>query len=158
MSRALAEIATDEAFTLLHFMVQDLQCCLRVDDVDRIMTLLDMRPVPGGPDYLIGLINLHGESVAGIDLSLRMGYPRTEDYSIDTPMVLCCCDGRQMGMVVSEILAIQRCKPTAMQMRPEFEQGDQLYEAVVNTDRGLSLLLDLKRVCDVQLGAIDGLS
>ena len=149
-----ADATANAQLTLLHFMVQDLQCCLHVQDVERIMSLLDMRPVPGSPDYLIGLINLHGTSIYGIDLGMSLGYPRTEAYNIDTPIILCANNDKRIGLAVSEILDIQECDPQAMQMRPEFKQGAQPYHAVVNTQRGLSLLLDIERLIDVQLSIV----
>ncbi len=150
-----SETSSNEQLILLHFMVQDLQCCLYVQDVERIIPLLDMQPVPGGPDYLIGLINFHGESIAGIDLGLRMGHANTQPYTIDTPVIFCSQEGGHIAFVVSEILEIQQCGSDAMQMHPEFKQGKQPYHAVVNTQGGLSLLLDIQGISEVPLGRVD---
>jgi chemotaxis signal transduction protein len=143
---------------VMHFAVQDLQCCLHIEDVERVIPLLEVRPIPSGPDYLLGLMNYHGSGIAVIDAGFRIGQPHAQAYSLDTPIILCSRDNIRIGLVVTDILDLQECQPQAFQMRPEFKQGAQPYEAVVSTSRGLSLLLDLERIADVQLGGIDIMS
>jgi len=155
-SRAsLTDRYIDTKMTLLHFMVHDLQCCLPITAVDRMMSLLEIQAIPGGPDYLLGMMNLHGTSVSVIDLGLRIGHPQVMPYSIETPIILCCHNNQYIGLVVTEILEIKECDAQALQVRPEFKQGAQPYEAVINTGQGLSLLLDLERIGGVQLGGAD---
>jgi purine-binding chemotaxis protein CheW len=141
--------------TLLHFMVQDLKCCLHVGDVERMMSLLDMQIIPGGADYLVGMMNLHGQSIPVIDLGLRIGHPQVKGYTLETPIILCCNQGKRIGLVVSEILEVQECDIQAVQVRPEFEQDTQPYAAVISCDHGLSLYLNLERIGGVQPGNTD---
>ncbi|NNG13725.1 MAG: chemotaxis protein CheW [Gammaproteobacteria bacterium] len=146
---------SQSSMTLLHFMVQDLQCCLHIKDVERMMSLLDMQVIPGSAEYLLGMMNLHGNSIPVIDLGLRIGHPQIAPYTLETPIILCCHNGGHIGLVVTEILEVQECDIQTLQVRPEFEQGAQPYEAVINTGHGLSLLLDLDRIGGVQLGSSD---
>jgi purine-binding chemotaxis protein CheW len=152
---SIANRPDDAGITLLHFMVQDLQCCLHVGDVERMMSLLDMQIIPGGAEYLVGMMNLRGDSIPVIDLGLRIGHPQVEAYTLETPIILCRHQGKRIGLVVSEILEVQKCDVQALQARPEFEQGAQPYAAVINSDHRLSLLLDLDRIGGVQLGKPD---
>ena len=149
------DTSADSKVTLLHFMVQDLQCCLRIKEVERMMSLLDIQVIPGGPEYLLGMMNLHGMSVPVIDLGLRIGHPQVTPYDLETPIILCMHNGQYIGLVVTEILEVIESGMHALQDRPEFEQGAQPYEAVVNTGHGLSLLLDLERIGAEQFGNSD---
>ncbi len=151
----LGDARLHERLTLLHFRVQDLLCCLYVEDVECIVSLLDIQPVPGGPDYLLGLINRQGTSIAAIDLSLSMGYGNAQPYSLDTPVIFCWRAERRIALVVSEVLDVQQYSPEALQMRSQLEQGGQPYQAVIHTPQGLSLLLDIQRISDVTLGDDD---
>jgi len=158
-----SEASMDEQHILLHFMVQELQCCMYIQDVARIIPLLEMQPVPGAPNYLIGLINLHGMSIMGIDLGLRIGKSHAEAYTVDTPIILCACEEEHVGLVVSEIIGIQHCTFDDMQMRPEFNERELPFEAVVNTKQGFSLLLNIQKVsdfrfCDVDIDTITSVS
>jgi len=144
-----------EHFNLLHFMVQDLYCCLHVQYVEQVIPLLEVKSVPGGLDYMIGLMNLHGSSVPLIDLGQCMGYPQTETYTLETPIILIHHDNRRTGLVVSEILEVRQCSQHDLQMSPEFTRGDLPYKGVVNFGSNLSLLLDIDRITNIQLGDTD---
>ena len=48
---------------VLHFMVKDIQYCLNIVHIDRVMFLMALQTVPGGPADLAGLMNLRGKSI-----------------------------------------------------------------------------------------------
>lgn len=155
LQASITDRDTAASMTLLHFMVHDLQCCLHVQDVSRMMSLMDVQAIPGDSSYLLGMMNLHGDSVPVIDLGLRIGHQQVSPYTIDTPIILCSYKGQNIGMVVTEILEIVDCDSQALQVRPEYKESAQPYQAIVNTGDGLSLLLDIERVGGEQLGGSD---
>ena len=47
--------------------------------VQEVLKLTEIAPVPGVPDYILGIINLRGDVVTVIDARRRMGLPFTPE-------------------------------------------------------------------------------
>ena len=58
---------------VLRIRVQEMACAIDLTLVERVFQLVAMQHVLGGPAYLVGLMNYHGESVAVVDLGLWFG-------------------------------------------------------------------------------------
>ncbi len=138
---------------ILQFMVQDIHCCVRLDHVERVLPLMALQSVPAGPDYLVGLLNLHGTSVPVVDASIRIGQEVSEGYDVNTPVLLCSNDERRIGLVVSEVVGVEFVSMGDLQMRSDFEGVKAPLLAVIETEKQLSLLLDLPAIMDIDLSA-----
>jgi chemotaxis-related protein WspB len=83
--------------------------------VIRVLPLLECKSLPHAPEYVAGLMNLHGDSIPVLDLSLLAGHgPSAERY--DTRIVLAdyrARDGRKhvLGLIVEHARRITRIDP-----------------------------------------------
>lgn len=132
---------------MLCVRVTNLVCCLDLEQVERVLSLVLLQPVPQGPDSLAGLMNLHGRTVPVIDLGARLVLSDTPAYTADTPLIICKHEKQEAGLIVSEILGIEPVLHE--QLTEEFDQSRTLFLASVNTRHGLALLLDVKQALEV---------
>jgi len=145
-----------DLYRVLHFVTADSQFCLPLEHVIKVVPIVLFQYIPEAPAYLRGLITLGGKSVPVIDLAVRMGENNPHHYTIDTPVVLCTDGRKQVGLIVDEVIGVETADEKDLQMRPLFKkEHEPALKAVINTTRGLSLLLDVGNVLDIDLSAAD---
>lgn len=135
----------------LHFVAQDIRFCMDIQYVLRVISLVALQPVPQAPNYMQGVMNLGGEGVPVIDLALRLGLQNTQPYTLNTPIVLCTDGTRRAGIIVEKVLGIADVRETELQMNGFFREQTFAFSGVINVDDELSMLLDLRRLLDVDL-------
>lgn len=132
---------------MLCIRVADMVFCLELEQVERVLSLVLLQPVPQGPDCLAGLMDLHGRNIPVIDLGARLELADIPAYTADTPLIICKHELQEAGLIVSEVLGIEPIRRE--QMTEEFDQSRTLFLASVNTRHGLALLLDLEQALEV---------
>jgi len=144
----------DDIRQVLHIVANDHQFCVRLERVERILSLVALKPVPLSPPFIVGLMTLTGKSVVVIDLAERLGLKDDRPYTIDTPILLCANgNDRLMGLIISEIISIDAVDTNELQLAPTFEEPSSPFEGVINTSRGPSLLLNVDKVMPVNVMA-----
>jgi purine-binding chemotaxis protein CheW len=141
----------DVKFWLLHFLTQNVRVCIELQYVEKVLQLMMLEPVPGGPDELAGLLNLAGKSIPVIDLALYLGLSRDKLYLLNTPILICSLDSHQIGIIVDDVLGLENVLNNDFQMRGEFDATNSPFSAVVTIENELSLLINVHCLMDVSL-------
>ncbi len=128
-----------------------LLAAIDLGSVQRVIPLTAVQPLPQGPDYLLGLLDLHGTGVPVMDLGLRLGLDEVPSYDLDTPIVICRSAGLFGGLVVKEVLGTTPLQPEEAQLEQTFANGSPLFQAATSTDHGLALVVDLQRLLKLDL-------
>ncbi len=129
---------------LLHFMVRETQCCLRLEDVERVLPLMALEKLPAGQEDLVGLLNWHGRTVPVADLGILLGLAGARPYDLGTPVLLCGDDDQTVGFVVADVIGVEPIEEKELQLGPALAVSSLPLVAVVQTSRGVSALLDLR--------------
>lgn len=135
--------------------VANMVFCIDLEHVERVLSLVLLQPVPQGPDYLAGLMNLRGRNIPVIDLGVRIGLTDVPAYTADTPLIICKHEGHETGLIVSEVLGIEPVRQEAVQMTDELGQSQTHFWASLNTRHGLALLLETKQTLEVDWTGLD---
>ncbi len=130
---------------------ESLLAAIDLDSVERVIPLTAVQPLPQGPGYLLGLLDLHGTGVPVMDLGLRLGLDEAFDYHLDTPIVICRSADLLGGLVVKEVLGTAPLQSDDVQLEQTFAHGSPLFQAATSTDRGLALVVDLQRLLELDL-------
>ncbi|HEB77994.1 MAG TPA: chemotaxis protein CheW, partial [Methylothermaceae bacterium] len=70
-----AERLNDELIQWVTFQLGDETYGINVMQVQEVLRVSEIAPVPGAPDYVIGIINLRGNVVTVVDTRSRFGLP-----------------------------------------------------------------------------------
>jgi len=81
------------------FEVNDQTFGINVLYLDEIVPLLEIKPIPKGPEFLKGLVNLRGDIVPIIDLIVQFGYER-ESYTMESRIIITPLRGKKVGYIV----------------------------------------------------------
>lgn len=74
--------------------------------VSEIVWLPDLTPLAQAPFYVAGVVNLRGQIVPVIDLSLRLGQGRHQ-YQVSDSIIVLKDDGHLVGIIVSDVRRVQ---------------------------------------------------
>ncbi len=64
---------------LLEFRLRGERYGVDLADVDEVLNIAALKPLPGAPDFVAGVLNLRGDLLPVVDLARRLGFER------DTP-------------------------------------------------------------------------
>lgn len=145
---------SDTQQRLLDIVVAGHRFCLRLADVERLLPLMQVQSVPGGPDYLVGLMNLGGEAVPLLDLARRLDLAGTADYALDTPVVLAAVGNLRAGLVVSDVHGVRSVPRSALRGGALFRDGLPPVLSLVTGGEGSALLLNTLRIVDIDLSEL----
>ena len=70
--------------------------------IDEVLPMMKVEKVPRGPEFLEGLINLRGESVAVVDLRHYFGHKR-EGFFYQTRILITRVEDRKLGFIVDSV-------------------------------------------------------
>jgi len=147
----MSESSTKTKLQVLQFLSQNLRICVDIKYVDKVLPLVFLEAVPGGPLYLAGLMNLAGKSVPVIDLAMCFGLERKSPYSLDAPILLCSDNLHQAGIIVEKILGLSDIEENSIQMRSEFNKPESPFIASITSKNKLSLLVNMPFILSVCL-------
>jgi purine-binding chemotaxis protein CheW len=136
---------------MLHFLVQNVHLCFEIHYITKILPLVELKPVPGSPAFIAGLINISGKSILVIDLAIRLGLKRSEKYTLSTPIVICNDDSREIGIIVDEVLGLTVADSNTLQMKNNFSDPESLFIGVITLDSKLALVLNMHKILSVDL-------
>lgn len=129
--------------------------CLRLEEVDRLIPLVELQGVPQGPDYLIGLMNLQGEAVPVIDLGMRLGLGPAEPYSLETSILLVSVAGVKAGLIVDDVLGVTSVAREDIRGDALFRDGAPPVLGTVTQACGVALLMDTARIISLDLSGVE---
>lgn len=136
---------------LIHFWVNQVRMCAYLHNIQKVLPLVALENVPGGPTYLAGLMNIKGEIVPVIDLALRAGMNRKDIFSLNMPILLCANANKSVAMIVDEIIGLTDFDETKLQMNKEFNKPDSPFLAAITQDFDSSLLINIDYLLAVDL-------
>jgi len=136
---------------VLHLLICHVRICIALEHINKVLPLASLEPVPGGPEYLVGLLNLAGKSIPIIDLATYLGLPRDDNYTVDTPILICNYDDQKFGMIIDHVKGISTVEDETLQMCDEFKKDNSPFLAVVTIDSELSLLINIPKILSINL-------
>jgi len=131
---------------IVHFLVKDVRMCAYLKNVKKVLPLVALESIPGGPSYLAGLMNLQGIMIPVIDLAIRLGMKRLKKFSLDMPVLLLekhNIDTKQIAVIIDDIIGLTDFDNTKLQLNHDFGQADSPFLGAVTDHLESSLLINI---------------
>jgi len=129
------------------FSLADETYAIDVLQVQEVLKLTEIAPVPGVPDYILGIINLRGDVVTVIDARRRMGLPeRKPDDS--SRIVIIDIDNQNVGIMVDAVAEVVHIAPESVDPAPAVgnDQSSRFILGVTSSNEGLTILISLEKL------------
>jgi purine-binding chemotaxis protein CheW len=148
MNTSVSEGAVrDPVIQLVTFRLQEETYGINVMQVQEVLRVSEIAPVPGAPSYVLGIINLRGNVVTVIDTRSRFGLPSTE---IDdaSRIVIIESDKQVVGLLVDSVAEVVELRTTEIDSAPNVgnEESSRYIQGVASRDDDLLILVDLNRL------------
>lgn len=133
----------------LVFKLNDHQYAAPLTDVKEVIGLPDVVPVPQGPKYLLGLINLRGKVISAIDLKKRLLMPNGNEKIKRPAVILVDGDSTTIGCIVDSIQEVLSIKEEEIERAVEENipiSNSQIDGIARFENKPMILLLNLKDI------------
>ncbi len=137
----------DEVLQWVTYRLGDETYGINVMQVQEVLRYTEIAPVPGAPEYVIGIINLRGNVVTVIDTRARFGLPEG-DITDNTRIVIIEADEHVVGIMVDSVAEVVYLKSSEIDSAPNVgtEESTKFIQGVSNRDDELLKLVDLNRM------------
>lgn len=138
--------AADRVPVVTFALGQDL-FAMDVREIDRVVRLRELAPVPNMPVWMLGVLEYRGCVAPVIDLRARFELSPAPP-SADRRTLLCVVDGAYTGAVVDAVLDVRAIDLEAIDAPPPLVRGlaREYVRGVFRRDDRLTILLDATRL------------
>jgi len=143
----IEESGNDPIIQLVTFRLQDETYGINVMHVQEVLRITEIAPVPGAPDYILGIINLRGNVVTVIDTRLRFGLPDGEATD-SSRIVIIESDKQVVGIMVDAVAEVVELKESQIDSAPNVgnEESSRYIQGIATMESGLLIVVDLQKL------------
>ncbi len=140
------------------FTLEDETYGMNVMQVQEVLREVEVAPVPGAPDYVLGIINLRGNVVSVIDARTRFGLQPKESDEMSRIIVI---EAQQqiLGILVDSVAEVVDIQRDEIDTAPNVGNAEtsKYIDGVVSRGEKLLILVDLnKLLTQTEMGQITG--
>ena len=140
---------------MLYFHIGEIRFCVDLTQTTRVLPLVALQQIPDAPDYLAGLMDLHGTSIPVIDLVYRLNLPDKRPYDINASIVLCLIAEKQIAFIVDEVDHIGAIDHEQIQLQSLFHANVSPLLGIVESEQGMTSWLALDSILDFNISLSD---
>jgi len=120
---------------------------INVIQVQEVLRVTEIAPVPGAPDYVLGIINLRGNVVTVIDTRRRFMLNERE-IDDDTRIVIIEVMGQIVGLLVDGVAEVVYLRESEVESAPEVgnDESSKYIQGVVSRESGLLIMVDVNKL------------
>lgn len=120
---------------------------VNVMQVQEVLRVTEIAPVPGAPGYVLGIINLRGNVVTVLDTRKRFGMSPRELDDSSRILIIESADN-VVGLMVDSVSEVVYLRASEMEAAPNVgnEESSRFIQGVCNRNEELLILVDLNKL------------
>ena len=137
----------DEVLQWVTFQREEETYGINVMQVREVLRYTEIAPVPGAPDYVLGIINLRGNVVTVIDTRSRFGLMEGE-VTDNTRIIVIESERQVIGILVDSVAEVVYLRSSEIDTTPSVgtDESAKFIQGVSNRDGKLLILVDLNKL------------
>ena len=130
----------------LIYTMADEQFGIEIRYITEIIGIQPITPIPGLPEYIMGVTNLRGKIIPVMDARLRFR-KEPRDYDDRTCIIVLDTDEMAVGLIVDSVLEVIALPDEEIAPPPELRKGaTQFIKGIGKSDGHVKLLLDCRKL------------
>jgi len=119
---------------------------INVMQVQEVLRVSEIAPVPGAPDYVIGIINLRGNVVTVVDTRRRFGLV-SKELDDSSRIVIIETEDQVVGILVDSVAEVIEIPASEIETAPNVgtEESSKYILGVTSRESELFILVDLNK-------------
>jgi purine-binding chemotaxis protein CheW len=123
--------------------IADRLCAIPASDVQSVIELGEVTPIPRTPDFLVGMTGLRSQALTVIDARLALG-KASDDFETDHRAAVVDVGGHSYALIVDQIMDVCETDQDCQQVSGGFgETWDHAVKGMIETDHGPAMLIDV---------------
>ena len=137
----------DKVFQWVTYRLDEETYGINVMQVQEVLRYTEIAPVPGAPNYVMGIINLRGNVVTVIDTRARFGLPPSE-ITDNSRIVIIESDEHVVGILVDSVAEVVYLRSSEIDSAPNVgtEESAKFIQGVSSRGDELLILVDLNKL------------
>lgn len=142
-----SQMAEDQILQYVTFRLDEETYGINVMQIQEVLRYTEIAPVPGAPDYVLGIINLRGNVVTVIDTRRRFGLSDSE-VSDHTRIVVLEIEGQVVGILVDSVAEVVYLRQSEIETAPNVgnEESARFIQGVCNKNGELIILVEFEKM------------
>lgn len=143
----LADGGKDPVIQWVTFKLDGETYGINVMQVQEVLRYTEIAPVPGAPDYVLGIVNLRGNVVTVIDTRKRFGLQPCQ-ITEQTRVVIIEAEKQVIGILVDSVAEVVYLHASEIETAPNVgnDETSKFLQGVCNRDNELLILVDLNKL------------
>jgi purine-binding chemotaxis protein CheW len=139
--------SNDEVLQWVTFQLEEETYGINVMQVREVLRYTEIAPVPGAPDYVLGIINLRGNVVTVIDTRSRFGLIDGE-VTDNTRIIVIESERQVIGILVDSVAEVVYLRTSEIDTTPSVgtDESSKFIQGVSNREGKLLILVDLNKL------------
>lgn len=108
-------------------------------DVEEVVKVKDITPLPISPPFIVGITSLRGVVVPVVDLSIRLGF---KGKSMGNKMVVLNSRNKIFSILVDEILFVTRFSQNSLEPPPHYITGREFIKGLGRHNDTVVIILE----------------
>ena len=145
MSQQDDEIS-DPILQWVTYQLEDEVYGINVMQVQEVLRITEIAPVPGAPSYVLGIINLRGSVVTVIDTRSRFGLMPKESDDLSR-IIIVEVNGNVIGMLVDSVAEVVYLHQSEIDTAPSVSNDDssRFIQGVCSRENYLLIIVDVDK-------------
>jgi purine-binding chemotaxis protein CheW len=120
---------------------------INVMQVQEVLRITEIAPVPGAPSYVLGIINLRGNVVTVIDTRSRFGLMSKETNDDLSRIIIVEVNGNVVGMLVDSVAEVVYLHQSEIDSTPNVnsDESSRFIQGVCSRENQLLILVDVDK-------------
>jgi len=142
-----ADSAKDPIIQWVTFRLDGETYGINVMQVQEVLRYTEIAPVPGAPEYVLGIVNLRGNVVTVIDTRKRFGLQPC-NVTDNTRIVIIESDKQVIGILVDSVAEVVYLHASEIETAPNVgnDETSKFLQGVCNRENELLILVDLNKL------------
>ena len=146
MSQKDGEV-NDPILQWVTYQLEDETYGINVMQVQEVLRITEIAPVPGAPSYVLGIINLRGNVVTVIDTRSRFGLMPKDSNDDQSRIIIVEVNGNVIGMLVDSVAEVVYLHQSEIDSVPIVNNDDssRFIQGVCSREEQLLILVDVNK-------------
>jgi len=142
-----AQATNDSILRYVTFRLEEEVYGINVMQVQEVLRVTEIAPVPGAPHYVLGIINLRGNVVTVVDTRERLGLG-SKEMEESTRIVIIEADKMVVGILVDAVAEVVDLRTSEIESAPSVgnDESSKYIQGVASRDGDLLILVDLNKL------------
>lgn len=143
----MAESSDDSIIQWVTFHLDNEKYGIKVMQVQEVLRMTEIAPVPGAPHYVLGIINLRGNVVTVVDTRRRFGLADVESGD-ETRIVIVESESNVVGILVDSVAEVVDLKVSEIESAPNVgnDESSKYIQGVSSRGDELLILVDVNKL------------